>query len=268
MAFSVASGHMVWVRRYDSPSGGRDAAAAMAVSRGTVIVAGTATGTTNADIVTITYSVSDGGRRWIARFDSGRADHGAIVAAAESRVFVSGRSKATASGDPVWNYVTRAYSATSGAPAWTAMVDGTAASHNELPHACTSQDGGEVFVTGAAGVSSADMAVVALDSATGGVDWTTTFDGGDSDLPREVVCAPDDARIYVTGMSFDPKSDTWNMATLAFDGTTGAREWRRFYDFQQSDDSGAAAAIDPAGADLFVTGQSGSTFATIAYSAA
>ena len=70
VVYNAATGSQLWVRRYNGPGGGPDAAADVALSpRGsTVFVTGTGSGQHSFEAVTIAYSATDGTRRWVNRF--------------------------------------------------------------------------------------------------------------------------------------------------------------------------------------------------------
>src|SRR5207253_5461401 len=111
--------------------------------------------------------------------------------------------------------------------------------------------GGRAFVTGISqGVARRnDFATIAYSVSTGHEDWIARFDdrGHRNDAGRDVVVAPDDSAVYVTGKA--GRRD----ATIAYDASTGTQRWA------VGNRRGAARplaveAIAPDGGTLFATG--------------
>jgi DNA-binding beta-propeller fold protein YncE len=104
-------GHQLWVRRYSGPGRHSDIAYAVAVpGSGRVYVTGTSWGgsATGDDYATIAYNVRTGARLWVRRYNgpASGSDSAAALAARRGRVFVTGGSTGTTSGE---DYATIAY---------------------------------------------------------------------------------------------------------------------------------------------------------------
>ena len=104
-------GHQLWVRRYSGPGRHSDIAYAVAVpGTGRVYVTGTSWGgsVTGDDYATIAYNVRTGARLWVRRYNgpASGGDSATALAARRGRVFVTGGSTETRSGE---DYATIAY---------------------------------------------------------------------------------------------------------------------------------------------------------------
>src|SRR5215472_6769346 len=104
-------GSQLWVRRYSGPGSHTDIADAVAVpGNGRVYVTGTSWGgsATGDDYATIAYNVRSGVQLWVRRYNgpASGADSAMALAARGGRVFVTGGSAGTTSGD---DYATIAY---------------------------------------------------------------------------------------------------------------------------------------------------------------
>jgi DNA-binding beta-propeller fold protein YncE len=105
-------GHQLWVRRYSGPGNHSDIAYAVAApGNGRVYVTGTSGGgsVTGDDYATIVYNVRTGALVWVRRYNgpASGGDSATALAARGGRVFVTGGSTGTNSGD---DYATIAYS--------------------------------------------------------------------------------------------------------------------------------------------------------------
>jgi len=109
VAYSPA-GRQLWVRRYSGPGNHSDIASAVALGNGRVYVTGSSWGgsVTGDDYATIAYNVRTGTRVWVRRYNgpASRGDDASSLAARGGRVFVTGGSAGTTSGD---DYATIAY---------------------------------------------------------------------------------------------------------------------------------------------------------------
>lgn len=166
VAYNAATGAQLWIRRYDGPGNKFDGATALAVDRRgrTVVVTGKSRGAGSGfDYATIAYRTSTGTQLWARRYN-GTGDHGdgasSITAAADgSKVFVTGTSWGTGSGD---DYATVAYGTATGTRLWVSRYHGPV--DLSVAHSvAVSPTGKTVFVTGDSfGVTSGwDYATVA-----------------------------------------------------------------------------------------------------------
>jgi WD40 repeat protein len=101
----------------------------------------------------------------------------------------------------------------------------------------------------------------AASTNTGGTQrWEARYNGPNAkeDDPRSVTVSPDGSRVFVTGSS-DATGAHYDIATIAYDASTGTALWTtRYNDITNGDDYAARSVISPDGATLFVAG-SGST---------
>ncbi len=130
-----------------------------------------------------------------------------------------------------------------------------------------------MYVTGYSGEPGRnDYVTIAYDAATGTRRWMSRYNGpaGGNDQGRAVTVSPDGRTVYVTGRS-QGKTSGYDIATIAYNASTGARRWvSRYNDPANLNDFGSALAVSPGGQVLYVTGGSGAPgrhlgFATIAY---
>jgi len=274
VAYNAATGAQLWLRRYDGPGNGQDAAWSAAVSPrdGTVFVTGASsrTGTVSGDdYTTIAYNPATGATRWLRRYN-GPADlrdqaHFVVVGPRGREVFVTGRSQGRTSG---FDYATVAYNAATGAQLWARRYGGRAGRTDEASWAAVSPGGGSVYVTGfSRGTTSRkDYATVGYDAATGAQLWVRRYNGpaGSDDAARAVAVGPGGNRVFVTGYSESrPGSD---YATVAYNAATGAQLWAsRLRDVNFG--LALALAVSPGGRMIFVTGRYESEYGTVAYRA-
>src|SRR5262245_44565646 len=271
------SGARLWVKRYNGPANGDDAAAKVAVSpdRATVYVTGYSRGITSGDdYATAAYSAATGARLWVARYN-GPADRddrasSVMVSPDSARVYVTG----TSSGPMNTDAATIAYSAADGAPLWVARY--RSYGYGSASSVAVSQDGARVYITGTSQVSpdgGAGYGTVAYNAATGAKLWAALW-GGDHSYPSGLAVSPDGQRVYVTGGDGETNSTTGDYGTVAYNAATGARPWARHYDGPTGfRDVAAALAVSPDGARLYVTGTSSvndvrNDYSTLAYNAA
>jgi WD40 repeat protein len=114
VAYTAATGAKLWVKRYNGPGNGFDAAVQVAVSPdgSTVFITGESTGTTSGpDYATIAYTAATGTRLWLQRYNGpgNSTDRATSVAVSPdgSRLFVTGESIGATSHE---DYATIAYS--------------------------------------------------------------------------------------------------------------------------------------------------------------
>ena len=273
VAYGAGNGHVLWVKRYDGPAADDyDGAVAVAVSPdgSAVYVTGAAYQGTMPDYRTLAYRASDGALRWVKRFDTGPGysdDRPTAIAVSPdgARVFVTGNSQRSDGADSY----TVAYAAASGAEVWVNRYDGSKAYTDAAASLAVSPDGTGVFVTGLSVRSTGgDFATRAYRSSNGATMWVRRYDGpsGRYDQARSVAVSPDGNEVVVTG---DSKSSTArDYATLAYRTATGAEIWLARYDSPAHHyDYANAVAFGPFGHRVFVTGGSGSAYATVAYAA-
>jgi DNA-binding beta-propeller fold protein YncE len=283
IAYNATTGDQLWFSSFHDPYNLNDFATSLAVSPdgGTVYVTGVSGGENGGvasyDYATIAYNAASGTLLWIARYNGpGNGDDKAssvVVSPGGGRVFVTGQSAGTTSGD---DYATVAYSAATGAQLWVARYNGSGNGNDVARSAAVSSDGKTVFVTGydTGATSGYDYGTVAYSAATGAQLWAKHYNGpgnGD-DLPFALAASPIGGAVYVTGNS-SSKGEGPGYATVAYDAATGHRVWLARYNGPATlNDVATSIAVSPGGGRVFVTGASvGNTsnydYATIAYRA-
>jgi hypothetical protein len=167
VAYDASTGALRWVKRYNGPANGGDAATALGVSPdgSTVFVTGQSLGSTSSgDYATVAYDASTGALRWVRRYNgpaNGNDNASALgVSPDGSTVFVTGYSTGSTS---FLDYATVAYDASTGTLRWVRRYNGPANGAEYAYALGVSPDGSKVFVTGSSlgSTSSDDYATVA-----------------------------------------------------------------------------------------------------------
>jgi len=211
---------------------------------------------------------------WSARYSegssSGEVPSDMAASPDGSKLFVVGTTTFGGS----HSYVVVAYDAASGHQAWARHypTDGSIG----FAHVAVSPDGSRVFLgadrSWPGTQFSADVA--AFDAATGAPLWVSRFRGPENASGMfDIATSPDGATVYLTGDSFAP-SLVYEMITIAYDASTGARRWLAREPGPGSGGmQGFAVAASPTGDRVFVTGSNygGSlspNYVTVGYDAA
>jgi hypothetical protein len=285
VAYDAGTGAQVWARRYRG-LGGSDVASALAVGPhgGTVFVTGRSDGSGgDGDAVTIAYDASTGSVEWIQRYEGcGRfGDAGETIAAtSDGSLFVGGSTWTGARRQE--DFLVLAYRAATGAQSWVRRYNGPPDGFDVVTALGAAADGSRVFVTGESlGFSDAngyatDFATIGYEGATGARLWTRRYNGSADfeDAPRSLATTSTGDVVVVTGLSYGASTNA-DFATVAYDGSTGARLWiRRYSSTGEAVDDATSIAASPDDATVFVTGYTwqgfatGYDYATIAYQAA
>src|SRR5215467_2038911 len=262
VAYNAANGRQLWVRRYNGPGNqGDDPAAIAADPNGkTVFVTGLSQGDgTNRDYTTIAYDAATGNQLWLSRYNNPRrGGYDAASALAISpdgkRLYVTGTSHGRSSDD---DYATIAYAAASGRQQWVARYNGHANRSDSATSVAVSHDGSKVFITGSSQgrTSLNDYATVAYKAATGAPLWTRRYGGPSQDGAVAVVTSPNRNAVYVTGTSYGGATHR-DIATLAYNASTGAPLWVKRFDGNHKGDIAASVAVSPNGSSVVVAGSS------------
>ncbi|MFU8854841.1 S8 family serine peptidase [Micromonospora sp. SL1-18] len=284
VAYDAATGHQLWVSRYDGPANLTDTALSVkfAPDGATVHITGysrPASGVANdSDYATIAYRATTGEELWVARY-SGPVTGGSDLAQDlqvspdSSKVFVTGYSAGKNRDDAA----TIAYDRATGDELWVARYDGPARGIDMGFALDVSPDGSAVYVTGrSAGIGSKDDYVtIAYDAQTGNELWVARFDGpakGD-DIAQDVQVSPNGSAVFVSGHSLGVGTNA-DYATVGYDAATGAQLWSARYNGPGNSFDGVnALRVSPDSARVFVTGHSfgigtSRDYATLAYNAA
>lgn len=237
-------------------------------------------------LTTIAFDADNGDVVWTATYDgpaNGTDNAREIVVAPDGgTLYIAGISAGTSNGD--LDYAVIAYDTTSGAERWVSRWDGVGERHSDSPFAIDINSSGDMlYLTGWSyghGEYNNDYGTIAVDAAgedAGTILWTARYDGVGVRAPdqaSDLVVSPDDATVFVTGMSDDvdggpPFSVNYGYATVAYDAITGVQLWESRKQWPETTfNAPNSIAIDPTGQRLIVTGQAGSgqlDFGTIAY---
>lgn len=268
VAYDAAIGARLWVRSQDSPGESADEGRDLDVSPDgtTVFVVGERYWFDDtADYVTIAYDAATGAVVWRRSFDSpgwsSDSPEALGVSPDGTRVFVTGYSYRQPEDTEVWDYVTIAYDASTGAGLWRKRY----ATPGDFAWAwdiAVSRDCTRVFVTG----QSDSGTTIAYDASTGATLWV----GASTATGRALGVSPDGAAVFVTG--YGSGTDGVDYVTIAHDVSEGAELWAQSFSSPGSYmDQAYALAVSPDGARVFVTGNGGFDgvldYTTIAYAA-
>lgn len=281
LAYESSTGGTLWVQRYDGPAGGEDVGVSIGVSPddSAVFVTGTSDGVgapATGEYATVAYDASTGGVLWTSRYggvSNGWSGATGLAVGPDGRaVFVVGLAYRDNYSD--LDYVTVAYSASTGALLWTKRHQDRGG-HQSPSAIATSPDGGEVFVTGVSAESSSpnaprDYSTIAYDASSGTTLWSARYGGGGNEYASSLVVSPNGSTVFVTGASEGSPFDM-DYATLAYSASTGAQLWVRRHSGSTSGDYAEAIGVSPDSSTVFVTGSgwfpsTETDYLTIAYS--
>ena len=228
VAYSAATGHQLWAKRYNGASNGSRGANSVAVSGTTVFVTGSSYGGSTAgyDYATVAYSAATGAQLWVKRYDGpgsgGDQAYSVAVSPSGKTAFITGYSDTTSS-SAGFVYTTIAYSATTGSQLWVSSYNGPAKSTSEAHSVAVSPNGSTVYVTGTSyGCVCGDneYATVAYNAATGAQQWVARYNGaGHGSHAFSVAVSPITGTVFVTGYSYDADPATgFDYATIAYAG--------------------------------------------------
>lgn len=277
IAFDEKNGNVVWRAGFDGP-GGTDGGRWLQLSpdkRTLYVGAVSANGaSSDLDYALVAYDVATGEELFVTRYagvDKGETDSpfGMAVSPSGDLVYLTGWS--AGHGQYNVDYGTIAVRATgpdAGTIAWEARYDGTGASAPDRANGiAVSSDGQRVFVTGmTSNVNSGppfavdySYGTVAYDALTGQQIWEARRDFDDANFNEGTAIAADAAgRVFVTGQSQKSGPDN-DVATVAYDGTTGQELWSERYGLPQHDlELGKAIAVSPRADAVYITGMSSS----------
>lgn len=166
-----------------------------------------------------------------------------VPAADGTALFVSARVDATP-GD--LDYAVRKLDAATGAELWGVVIDGEGLNDRPGPLAL-SPDGGALYVVAQERLTtpsgaSAHVAVLALDTDTGGVLWETRSDEGGQWNGWRAFASPDGSRVHAVLRS--GLSEAGAKRFVTYDAATGAELWR------SPELQAAAAGLAPDGSTL------------------
>ena len=217
IAYSAATGAVLWKNRYVGPVGD-DIATALGVSGdgSKVFVTGvSASMSSGQDYATVAYNATTGAILWTKRYNGpGNGDDlpAALgVSTDGSKVFVTGRSTGSP-GD--LDFATVAYNATTGAALWTKRYNGPGFGNDGAYALAVSGDMSQVIVTGFTG---SEYATLAYNAATGAWLWTKLYSGAANSIgfATAVAVNGDASKVFVTGSNSGSTSG-YDYTTLAY----------------------------------------------------
>ncbi|MGH2710634.1 MAG: PQQ-binding-like beta-propeller repeat protein [Actinomycetota bacterium] len=298
-AFDAATGATLWQTQffYNGDEGWGPFAYDVAVSPdgSTAYVTGTERQEPPAlawDSVTTAYDIGSGETIWYAEYNSSRIKndmtltHHISVSPDGKTLFTSGSFLGPEFGSTQHGWAVLAYDADTGGPIQGSETCSLEVAGRQLPRLCLP--------------TPASLDLAAVPHATDGPatapctppllrdrceTWVGTYDtawnhGNPArgfDLPLASAVSPTDGSVFVTGLTLDMESETYAIATAAFDPSTGERRWSRLHvpDYRPySQPYGIAVSSD--GSRVYVTGVSHwdawipakGSFLTVAYDTA
>jgi PQQ-like domain len=272
IAYDSKSGTQEWVSRL-KPGRTQNGFGDIAVSSdGSRLFAGGESGAKSA-ILVAAMDAATGDADWTETYKhpGDQLDFGTDVGLTpdDSTLLVGGT---TIGGASNFNWATLAYDPSDGARRWARAVD--RGQGDILSGVAVSPTGGTVAVTGTVTQHNSDAATIVYDVATGATVWKRAYDDpvGGGDFAKAVAYGPDGNTVYMTGQGEVATGSRF--ITIAYDGSTGDKEWQR-----RSSDRGPvpfaganAVAVAPDGSAVYVTGYRyqnarDADFLTIAYEA-
>jgi Beta-propeller repeat len=266
-------GQQQWVKSYNGPGNGYDAALSLAVdASGNVYVTGNSAGQNGiGDCTTIKYD-TDGNQQWVKAYDglANGNDYGnSITVDGSGSVYVTGGTAGSTTGG---DYLTLKYDS-SGQQQW-ASTYSSAGSNLDEGRSIGLDGSGNVYVTGvlafSEGGSSDNWGTIKYDSA-GAEQWVRIYDGPAHVADEAFSIAVDvTGNSYAVGYSHGLTSGS-DLTSIKYD-TDGVEQWVQAYDGpSHGTDSGFDITLDGQG-NVYVTGASGLDvaidYATIKYSQA
>jgi outer membrane protein assembly factor BamB len=208
------------------------------------------------DFQTIAYDARTGDQLWVARFDGGGESldfaYSVAVSPDSARVYVTGSIEPT-----ITEWATVAYDAATGTQLWSATYAGPTESGGYPSKVVASPDGSRVFVAGWTATSSGtNYATVAYDAIAGTQLWASTYDGPGrfGDQANSVAVSRDGSTVFISGTS-SGRSGYDNVATLAYDASTGVQRWvSRYHGPTGSSEIQLGMALASGSGRLFVVG--------------
>ena len=286
LAYDTSTGAQLWSAGYHGPAVGPDIAEQAAVSAdgqrvyvtGESQAADLSTGKSGgSDATTISYIAATGAQDWVSRFHIAGSDRNNAVGTTSIAVNGTGIDTSgtyeTASGS---GYEVVALkddrAAHNGAQLWTSASDATLFFHPARGSLAATANG--VFLTGTepssaappmtcppqqtSGAANTEYGTIALDPLTGAPRWKRTYAGQTGGNVGAFGLAADVAgsRVFVAGQASGPLPQcSVGIATVAYDGSTGAQVWT---DYQAplagTSPQGFAVTATPDGTRVYVAG--------------
>jgi hypothetical protein len=249
------NGDTAWLRRYNGPGNGNDAALAMVVDgSGNAYVTGYSWGSgTDYDFATIKYC-PNGDTAWVRRYNGPKDSTDwayAIAIDASGNVYVTGTSGGVGTS---LDYATIKYDS-SGNELWAERYNGSA-NNKDIPEAIAIDASNNVYVTGDShNGSNYDYATI-MYYPDGDTAWVRRCnEPGNSEDYASAIAVDGSGNVYLTGTSYLGMSQSADCITIKYD-TNGVELWVKRYDGPwNSWDQANAIVIDNLN-NLYVTGLS------------
>ena len=262
------------VLAYDAASGTQDWAVTLAGTQGrgiavagdgSVYVVGDANGSAGLSYVVAALDPATGTQRWLTGYTSpvtgtaASSDEPYAIAVSRDGTQVAVTGKAGRSDSGAAAYGTLDLAASDGHIRWSAAFAPTATESDTAASIAFRPDGGAVFVTGDqnnVNQGQHSYATVAYDTAAGTQTWAQSYSNGTTDAATALGVSPDGLTVYVTGSSVNGTgSANEDIATLAYDSSTGAQRWVARYT-TAANELGEGLAVSPDGSRVYVAGES------------
>ncbi len=266
-----AAGNEVWGVRYDGRRNGNDVATAIAtIGSQYVVVTGRSEESSQKvlhyDFYTVKYDVSNGKKKWDARYNSeinGNDEAHAIAVDDLGNVYVTGKGAGDGAGNV---YVTVKYD-TDGNERWVREYPDESVSGDYEAYAIAVDDLGGVYVTGkgADEGSGNDIVTVKYDTESGNELWIQRYNNEsvNGDDEASAIAVDGLGSIYVAGKSAGTVTGN-DYVIVKYNSENGNELWVQRYNNESvnGDDEASALAVDLSG-HVIVTGKSvggGSSF--------
>jgi WD40-like Beta Propeller Repeat len=220
--------------------------------------------------LTVAYDTDNGSVLWKARRLVGNnrefIPSGIAVSQNGDQVIITGSRTGKHGSNDFWDYLTLAYSASHGTKLWSAGYDGPAHRGDTAEAIGVSPDSSQVFVTGtsrAAG-DSEDFATIAYSASDGVEQWARRFAAGADNFASDLVVGPHGLRVYVAGTGSPSPNVLDGFRLVSYDAMTGDQARVAQY-ADGRNDSASDLAISADGSRLFITGNGGPDFLTVAF---
>jgi uncharacterized delta-60 repeat protein len=263
-----SSGVQQWIARYNGPGNGSDSATSIAVDdSGNTYITGKSAGTDSVDYATVKYN-SAGAQVWAVRYDgpANGLDAAYSMSLRGSYICITGESTGY---NTYQDFATIKYDL-NGNQSWVARYSGQGHT-NDAAYGMTTDDSGNVYVTGTAGgpSNSYDLTTIKY-SPDGNLLWLAQYDFNHFTDAGHLVAVDHNNNVYVTGRCAKAASpSSYDFITVKYD-PNGSQLWGARYDGPgNGGDMVNGLAVDTLG-NVYIAGESvgsGTTsdYATIKY---
>jgi len=254
--YNGLTGATLWSERYNGPSSGNDAAAALALDGdGNVVVTGySAESGAGLDLYTAKYASSTGARLWFRRYNgTGNGDDTGVDVAVDDSGGVVVTSTSTGGGST--DIYTAKYAGSTNDLVWDERYDGPGGG-DDAAAAVATDAAGNVFVVGTVSNNgNSDIYVSKLQATDGNEVWSDLDNGpGNGDDAGTALAVDAAGDVIVAGASDNGRN--LDLVVTKFSGADGRRLWSdRYNGTGDGDDGATSVAVDGQG-NIVVTGVS------------